>query len=284
MADALHASPAELGAPPLRRVRAGARTLSFREAGAVDAPALLLLHGIGSGSASWASQLASLPARGLRVVAWDAPGYGGSEALAVAAPSPADYAAALADFADVLGLDRFSLLGHSLGALMASAFCCRAGARIDRLILAAPAAGYGKAAAEERRSKIDGRLAAMAQLGPAGLAENRAAALLSPQAPPEAVERVRAVMRQLRPDGYAQAVRMLGQADLFAEVGALTVPTLVLCGTADGVTPEAGCRRVAAAIPGARYEALPGLGHAAYVEDPRRFDAAVLRFLAASES
>lgn len=283
MADALHAFH-DLDAPPLRRIEAGARAFSFREAGDKGAPTLVLLHGIGSGSASWAAQIAGLPARGLRVVAWDAPGYGGSEALAGAAPSAADYAAALADFADALGLDRFSLVGHSLGALMAAAFCRGAGgARVDRLILAAPAAGYGKADAETRRTKIDGRLAAMAQLGPAGLAESRAAALLSPQAPPEAVERVRAVMRQLRPDGYAQAVRMLEQADIFADAGSLAVPTLVLCGSADQVTPEAGCRRVAAAIPGARFEALPGLGHAAYVEDPARFDAAVLRFLAARE-
>ena len=61
------------------------------------------------------------------------------------------------------------------------------------------------------------------------------------------------------------------------------MPSLVLCGSADTVTPEAGCRRVAAAIPGAVYGSLPGLGHASYVEDPARFNAALLRFISGTD-
>ena len=266
--------------PALRRLRAGGRVISYREAGASQAPALLLLHGIGSGSLSWTAQLASLPPRGYRVVAWDAPGYGESDPLAAAAPAAADYAKALAAFAAALELDRFALVGHSLGALMAAAFCrLHEASRIECLVLASPAAGYGSLPAEARLHKTEERLAGMARLGPDGLAQARAAILLSPSAPAEAVEKIRAVMRSLRPEGYGQAVRMLGQADIFADAPHIAVPSLVLCGSADTVTPEAGCRNVAAAIAGARYESLPHLGHAAYVEDPARFDAALLRFM-----
>lgn len=286
MAKPLHRVAAEAvsEAPILRRVRAGGRMIAYREAGDAAAPALLLLHGIGSGSLSWAAQLESLPAQGFRVVAWDAPGYAESEALVAAAPAAADYAEALAAFVVALGLERFSLIGHSLGALMAAAFFrLPCAGRVARLVLASPAAGYGAAPEEMRRRKTEERLAAMARLGPSGLAQERAAILLSPAASAEKIEKIRAVMRGLRPEGYTQAVRMLGQADIVADASCIAVPTLVLCGDADVVTPEAGCRRVATAIAGARYESLPGLGHASYVEDPALFNAALLRFVSGTD-
>jgi pimeloyl-ACP methyl ester carboxylesterase len=119
----------------------------------------------------------------------------------------------------------------------------------------------------------------MEAIGPAGVAEKRASVLLSPQAPKRAIMLAKAVMRELRPDGYAEAVGMLGRGDMFAEAPGIAVPTLVMCGTADQVTPEEGCRRVAAAISGARYESIPGPGHGLYIETPGPFDDAVLRFL-----
>jgi pimeloyl-ACP methyl ester carboxylesterase len=103
--------------------------------------------------------------------------------------------------------------------------------------------------------------------------------VLSAQAPKRAIMLVRAVMQELRPDGYGQAVGMLGLSDIFADTAAIAVPTLVLCGSADTVTPEDGCRRIAASIPGARYEAIAGPGHSCYIEAPGPFNAALLRFL-----
>jgi pimeloyl-ACP methyl ester carboxylesterase len=270
------AEDAAAALPPLRHAEIGGRRLAYREAG--SGPPLLLLHGVGSGAGSWLAQLASLATQ-LRVIAWDAPGYGESDGLPDPAPRAADYAAAALGLADALGLERFVLLGHSLGAIMAAALCARHHERVLRLILSAPAAGYGKASEDERAARIGPRLSEMALLGPAGLADKRARNLLAPNASADAIAHVRAVMAQLRPDGYAQACRLLGQADIFEDLRAIAVPTLVICGSADAVTPEAGCRRVAAAIPGAQYETLPGVGHASYIENPPQYDTALLRFL-----
>ena len=270
----------ETGSPPPQRVTAGGRTFMFRESGYDNKHVLMLLHGVGSGAASWGPQYVSLPSRGVRVIGWDAPGYGGSDRIGIPNPTPADYAGALRDFVDAIGLTRFFLVGHSMGALIAAAFCHLTGTtRVDKLILASPTGGYANASAEARQRAIDGRIADMAALGPAGVAEKRASVLLSPQAPKRAVTLAKAVMRELRPDGYADAVGMLGRGDTFAEAPAIAVPTLVLCGTSDQVTPEEGCRRIAAAIKGARYESIIGPGHGLYVEAPGPFDDAVLRFL-----
>lgn len=263
-------------APALRRLRAGARTLAYREAG--TGSALVLLHGIGSGSASWRAQLESLGQR-FRVIAWDAPGYGESDALPQPAPDPLDYATALLDLIDGLGIARFALLGHSLGALMAASFARAHPERVSALILANPSPGYAAAPGDVRRARTEGRIADMQALGPRGLAAKRAPGLLSPAAPLAMVEAVRAVMSQLRPDGYAQAARMLGRVNLFEDAPLIATPTLVIGATHDTVTPEDGNRRIAAAILGARYASLVGPGHASYIEDPAAFDEQVASFI-----
>ncbi|MGH7125382.1 MAG: alpha/beta fold hydrolase [Stellaceae bacterium] len=255
-------------------------TLSFLETGAPSDPAIVLLHGLGSRAESWRDQLAELPRHRLRVIAWDQPGYGLSTALPMSGPSPADYARAVTALVDALDLPRFFLLGHSLGALIAGVFAGgRGGARVEKLVLASPTPGFAGAEPEILRAKIQQRIDDMTVLGPVRLAEQRARHLLSTGASPEAVERVRTAMASLDPEAYMQAVRMLAQGDLLALAPRIARTTLVTSGTADLVTPEAQCRRIADALPNGRYVPLSGLGHVSYVEDPRAFEAALLPFL-----
>jgi pimeloyl-ACP methyl ester carboxylesterase len=263
--------------PPLQHVTAGARKIAYRAAG--RGPALVLLHGIGSSSASWRAQLSALSER-FYVVAWDAPGYGGSDALLPPAPTPQDYAAAVLELVNGLGILRFALLGHSWGALIAAAFARHHATRVTALILANASPGYAAAPPDIRRARVDGRIADMQELGPAALAAKRAAGLLSASAPVAAIEAVRSVMSQLRPDGYAQAARMLGSANILEDVRHITVPSLIIGATNDTVTPEEGNQRIAAALPGARYASLIGPGHASYVEDPAAFNTQLTGFIA----
>jgi pimeloyl-ACP methyl ester carboxylesterase len=270
--------------PDLRRVTPGGRTLAYREVGpsglsGVGQP-LVLLHGIGSGSGSWRHQFQEF-GRKFRVIAWDAPGYGGSDPLPAEAPTPADYADAVLELVDALELRRFVLLGHSLGGAIAAAFARRYGDRLNALILTNPTPGYATASEDIRWARVDTRIKEMKELGPEGLAARRAPGLLSANAPAEAVEAVRAIQRQLRPDGYAQAARMLGLADTAADGAFIKVPTLVMGASNDTMTPDDVVKRVAAAIPGARFVSLAGPGHASYVEDPGAFNATVLSFVGA---
>jgi pimeloyl-ACP methyl ester carboxylesterase len=248
--------------------------ISLREAGA--GPALVLLHGIGSGSGSWLQQLES--PGGARLLAWDAPGYGTSTPLPVAAPTAADYADALAALLLVLKIDRLVLVGHSLGALMAAAFAARHPQRLHGLVLLNPAGGYGNADPALREERLTSRLKMMEELGPSGLAEQRAAQLLSPAASTEALELVRWNMRQLDPAGHEQAARMLADGKLVEDAARYPGPTLVMCGSEDRITPEPGCRKIAEAFARGTYRSLPGLGHASYVEAPAVVNAALAEF------
>ncbi|MEK9644602.1 MAG: alpha/beta fold hydrolase [Alphaproteobacteria bacterium] len=256
-----------------RSISTARGTVTYREAG--EGPPLLLLHGIGSGAASWAAQLDALSDR-YRVVAWDAPGYGGSDAIAPAEPAAADYAATLAAFLDALGIDAARLVGHSLGALMACAFASRNSGRLTGLMIADPAAGYGKADPEIRAERLAARLGLLERLGPEGMANERSGALLSDGASEEARERVRKVMSEIRPDGYRQAVAMLFRADIHEDARRINLPVLVVCGGDDTVTPPEGCRKVADSFSESRFVLLPGLGHASYVEGVEAFNDALL--------
>lgn len=263
---------------PRRQAQGRLGRYGYRESG--EGKPLVLLHGIGAGSGSWACQLAGLAGR--RVIAWDAPGYGLSTPLAASAPLAGDYAAALADFLEALGLDDIALLGHSLGALMAAAFARAHPARVRHFILASPAGGYGRADAAERAARTQPRLALMAELGPARHARERAPKLLRPGAPAAALALVAHSMALLHPDGYAQAVAMLAQGDILADVALWPRPLLVISGGADQVTPQAKCRAIAQAAAQGRYLGIAGAGHALYVEEPALFNEAVTDFLKAT--
>lgn len=251
-------------------------TLSWLEAGTGEA--LVLLHGIGSAAASWQAQLEAFGER-YRVIAWDAPGYGGSAPLPGESPSAGDYAARLRVLLEHLDIARPVLVGHSLGALMAAAYLRRWPAA-PGAVFANPALGYASAEPAERKRRLADRIALFESLGPRGLAEARGPKLLSPDAPRSAVETVCGIMAGVRAEGYLPAARMLAHGDLLRDVAGLAVPTLVVCGERDSVTPPAAAKRLAAAIDGAVYRDVPGAGHASYVEKPREFNALLDEFLA----
>jgi pimeloyl-ACP methyl ester carboxylesterase len=259
---------ARIAAFPPRRVSVGGKSLSWREAGA--GPILVLLHGIGSGSASWLFQLEAL-AKDFRVIAWDAPGYGDSDAFSLDRPVPEDYARALSLLLNALKVKGCVLVAQSLGALIAASYA--RSFPLEKMLLISPAGGHAG-----NRARIEDRLKQLETLGPEGLAEKRAAAMLSPGAPALALELVRWNYRRVRPDGYRQAAHCLASGNLRADAGCFAGEVLVASGSADSVTPEAGCREIAAAFPRGAYRPLPGLGHAAQAEAPDQVNAMIRGF------
>jgi pimeloyl-ACP methyl ester carboxylesterase len=251
--------------------------VSFRAAGA--GPALCLLHGIGSQSGSWAPQLEALAAR-YRVIAWDAPGYGRSDALPAAAPAAADYAATLAAFWDALGLRTAVLVASSLGALIAGAFAARSPARVAGLVLLNPAGGHGRADPAARQAKLAARLDRLTALGPEGMARDLAPGMLSPSASDEARALAAWATARLRPEGYAQAARMLAGGSLADDAARYDGPVLVVAASADTITPPAGCEAIAAAFPHGAFRLLQGPGHLSYLDAPDTVNALVAAFAA----
>ncbi|MFM0047737.1 alpha/beta fold hydrolase [Paraburkholderia sediminicola] len=262
---------------------ASQRAVSYRDVDSAqsDALPLVLLHGIGSGAASWVQQFEAL-GETRRVLAWDAPGYGASTPVNADSPTASEYATVLKEWLDALGIERYVLLGHSLGAIIAGAFAVANPQRVAGLLLLSPAGGYGAASAEVRESKRDQRLAMLKELGPQGLAEKRSTNMLSAYASEEAREWVRWNMSRVIPHGYAQATHLLANADLASDLARHKGCVNVAVGADDTITTPEACERLALAA-GTQLQVVPRAGHAGYIEAPAAYTAIIDTFCRASD-
>ena len=259
----------------MERVETHIGTVAYRRAGA-GAP-LLLLHGGLSDGRSWTPQLESL-AHEYDVVAWDAPGCGGSADPAVDLRL-ADYADAVASLIRALGVGPVHLAGHSFGAGLAIDVYSRHRQLVRSLVLSGAYAGWRgslpPAEVEARRNR------ALAELGrpPAEWVDSYLAGFFGPSVPRETVEAARAMMLDVRPAGALSMVTAFATADLRAVLPTIAVPTLLIYGAEDVRAPRAVAEALHAAIPGSRLILVPAAGHDVNLEAPEEYDAAVRAFL-----
>lgn len=238
---------------------------------------VLMLHGIGGCAASFDDQVPAFEAAGHRVTAWDAPGYGPSPDPG-SAPGMSGYAAAAA----ALLTEPAHVVGVSWGGVIATRLAAERPGLVRSLVLVGSSRGSGRT--PEGRAAMAARGAELERLGPAEFAARRGPKLVSPEAPADLVYRVVSAMaRAIRLPGYAFAAAAMAGTDHSAVLGTLDVPALVLAGDRDTVTGPDESRAIAAALPGARLEILPGAGHAANQERPDDFNRIVLAFLAEVE-
>lgn len=192
--------------PPLSQVATAKGVIEYREAGRRDAPALVLLHGLGSNSASFRSQFGPL-GQHHHVIAWNAPGYCGSAPLDSEEPGAADYADALAALLDALSVDRAHLVGSSWGALVATAFAGRYPERTRSLVLSAPNAGSGDLPEPEPRAHYMESTIPLQLLGPVEMARRSAERLVAPHVAAEVLDYIRAFGSGLSLRGFGSADR-----------------------------------------------------------------------------
>jgi pimeloyl-ACP methyl ester carboxylesterase len=285
-ADGLQSALAELARCfPERSVAVEGGIVAYRElardpATRASGQVFVLLHGIGSGAASWLPGALALSdsVPGARIIAWSAPGYGPSTLLPATRPGARAYAARLRELVQALGLKRFTLVGHSLGAMQAAAYAASYPGSLDKMVLLSPARGYGVPARLAQGAQITReRMSTLGELGIHGMATQRSARLLSNGASPAQRDWVRWNMAQLNAAGYTQAVHLLcGDAiENYAQPPVLMVPGKVWCGSADTVTTPDDSRTVAR-LYRFPFGLIPGAGHACYVEQPEAAARAIL--------
>ena len=240
-------------------------------ANATDAePAILFLHGVGSTKEVWRPQLDHFRDRNT-AIAIDYPGYGESELREGATRD--DYARAAFAALDAMGRRRAHICGLSLGGVVAIAMHALAPDRCRSLILADSFAVHPDGRAIYERS-----LAASDDLR--ALAEARVDVLLAQPADPAVRTEVVETMAHIDPAAYRIGAEAVWLADQRDRAAAISVPTLVICGTEDKVTPPALSRELAGLIPGARYAEIAGAGHISNLEKPHEFNRLVEDFIA----
>lgn len=257
----------------LAHFEGGHGVLEYREAGRADLPVLFLMHGIGSSSAGYRGQLAGLQDR-YRLIAWNAPGFGRSTALADERPDWRCYVDAAAALLKALGVTRLAgLVGSSWGSVIATGFARSSGIPLDALILSAPNTARG--IKQDAASRATARQAVIA----AGLASFKldrqviADRLLASGAAPSVHAHTRQLRDAVTPHAWTQAMNMLFSIytpKLLSEVPAFVS---LIVGREDKVAPEdAHAALLRAARPDMRYYALQGVGHMPKLEAPATFN------------
>jgi pimeloyl-ACP methyl ester carboxylesterase len=289
-----HDCAGRLGPVPVRSPELRFRTVhgyrrAFRVAG--SGPTIVLIHGIGDSSETWEQVIPTLAQRHL-VIAPDLLGHGQSDKPR-ADYSVAAYANGVRDLLGVLGVQRATLIGHSLGGGVAMQFAYQFPERTERLVLVGSGGSGPDVSAVLRMLTLPGAQAVLTLLRLPGarlqvsaivavlralntaLGQDAPDLLRVVDALPDATSRA-AFIRTLRAvaDWRGQVITMLDRSYLTQGM-----PTLLIWGTRDAVIPLEHAYRAHAAMPGSQLELFHGAGHFPFHTDPIRFVSAVEQFL-----
>ena len=246
--------------------------LHYEEAGA--GPPLVLLHGIGASRQDWEFQVPAF-ARRFRVITPDLRGFGQSERSGNY--SVATFAGDIWALLDQLKIERFNLIGHSMGGAVALQMAVDRPQRIERLIAADTLPSF-QTNTFGKRILFAYRYLMMGVFGPQRLSR-AVAGKLFPE-PHQQALRDRATAGGLANDRtvYLETLRQLLGWSVLEQLQCLTMPVLVVAAEHD-YFPVPDAERFAAALRDARLKIFAGMHHALPLEAPQAFNAAVLRFL-----
>jgi pimeloyl-ACP methyl ester carboxylesterase len=238
----------------------------------------VLLHAFPLNARMWEGQLA-LADRGWRVIAPHFRGFDGGKDDSPA-QSVDDYAGDVVDLLDALHIHEAVVGGLSMGGYVAFALLRHAARYIQGLILAdTKAPADTPEAVEGRKRMID----LVGSKGPAAVAEEMIPKLLGEttrRTRPEVVDRVRALATSSSAEAIAGALRaLMTRPDATPQLPTIHVPTLVVVGEEDTVTPRAAAEEMHRDIAGSELVVIPAAGHLSNLEQPAAFDAALARFL-----
>ncbi len=230
-------------------------------------PDLVILHSLLTDRHSF-DKVLPLLAKTARVTVFNLPGFHGSKPITGTMEAYVDWIRDGFDAARVK--PRATLLGNGFGGSLALGFAVRHQDRLGRLIISDAAAGFPESGKQPFRVMSE-------KVGAGGLgtivdiAARRVFHEAYLTANPGAVEERKAALLGIDPQAFQAACRLLIDADLAPALGAVTVPTTVICGELDAATPVDLNRIVAKAIPGARYVEIPACGHCPPLENPDAF-------------
>ena len=245
--------------------------IGYVEAGSGDAVPIVFLHGVGSDKSVWHPQMTHF-GRERRTIAFDYPGYGESDP-APEGTSRDDFASAIISAMHELGIDRAHICGLSLGGVIAIAIHHAAPERCASLILADSFAVH-----PEGHAIYDRSIASSSDLG--AMARARVDVLLAHPAQGAVREEVIDTMSRIDPAAYRVGAEAVWLADQRSRAQRIDVPTLVVVGDQDLVTPVELSSELVDLIPAARMQVIAGAGHLTNLEKPAEFNSMVDDFIA----
>jgi 3-oxoadipate enol-lactonase len=248
--------------------------LAHQVDGPADAPAVVLGPSLGTTWEMW-DDLAGRLSPAYRVIRYDTRGHGRSPGPA--GPYTVDgLAEDVLALVDSLGVERFAVVGLSLGGAVAQTLAAAHGDRLTAAVLCCTVPVFGSPDPWHERAAL------VRSSGMAGLAEATRGRWFTDDfraTHPDEVERHVAMLTGLDPEGYAACCEALADFDATDRLAGIAVPIRVVAGAHDGVAAPEACTSLAAAIPGADLVVLDDASHIASAEQPAAFHTAVLEHL-----
>ncbi len=239
---------------------------------------VILIHGVGLNKEMWGGQFVGL-ANDYRVIAYDMLGHGASQRP----PTGTDllgYADQLLELLEHLELPRATVIGFSMGGLVARAFALHYPQHVQGLVILNSVFNRSL----EQRAGVIARTAQAAEHGPDANAEAALSRWFSREyqaANPAQIAAIRQTLASNDPQGYLTTYELFATQDMYRadDLGSIRVPTLIATGELDpGSTPEMA-RQLAERIPGAQVAILDEQRHMMPVESPRLVNQVLLNFL-----
>jgi 3-oxoadipate enol-lactonase len=237
---------------------------------------LILIHGLGGSLHDWDASTPEF-AKHHRVFRWDVRGFGASD-KPPGPYSPQLFARDLAGLAQACGVTRAHVAGISMGGAIAQRFALDYPALVTSLTLISTSSEVGaqaRTAWEKTASVIEQRgFSAQADFA------RRLYAPSFVEAHPEAIRVMAARTATNDPRAYAAAARAIGAYNWTAELSRIRVPTLIVQGLEDALTPSGGSVRMSRVLPRSRLLLLQDCGHVVPEEKPELFTHTLLAFFA----
>ena len=236
----------------------------------------MFLHGFFGDHRVWRRQFEL--ADEYKVVAWDAPGCGGSTAPP-ADWALSDYARCLGRFIEALGLERPHLVGNSFGGSLAIQLYDSEPDLVASMVLADTYAGWsGSFPPEVVNQRLANSLPDL-DLPVDQVVSRWIPGFVTETAPKSVVQELSAIIEDFDVDGMRTMIRALAYADLRDTLPRVSVPTLLIWGDADVRSPLSVAQTMQSAIPGSTLVVIPGVGHLSHAQAPERFNQELRKFL-----
>lgn len=234
---------------------------------------LVLLHGLSDSWFSYSRVLTAL-ASSYHVYALDQRGHGDTE-RPTTGYAMTDLAADVVAFLDAMGLDKVTLVGHSLGSIVAIETALAAPAHLDALVLIGANTRWDAPELVAFQEVVDG----LEDPIPAAFVREFQASTAFEPLPEAFMDRVVAESLKLPARVWRAALAGAVGVDYADRLGAISMPALVLGGEEDAYCPQANQHALAAHIPSAELKLYPQLGHCPHWERPEAFVRDVEAFL-----
>jgi pimeloyl-ACP methyl ester carboxylesterase len=252
---------------------------SYMERGSFDKPALIALHGAGGNSMDWRFQFSGLSNR-FRVIAWNAPGYFLSDGFRTEFPSCKDYADALLDFIQSLGLDKVYLVGNSFGSRVGQCFALHYPEKLLKMVFVGPSAFQSNLTDSTKNQIIQARIE---QIKDGGFAfgNKRVSALMGRNPSPELIKIVSESMRATNRRAFLQVTTHLVFAEGYSssEIAFIQIPVLLIAGELDKVSPiEKNAMILKQVLPHSELVILNDIGHLPHLEAPTRVNSLIRNY------